>query len=93
MRNIRYLMYISLQTLWVYSETSTLAHDLQLILRGPADLGKAQAALDTLQVFPRDLVTQNVRLLVALMQLLSRGSLVNTHHGYTDGPCSMEMLV
>lgn len=39
-----------LETLWVYSDTilNRLAHHLQLILRGPADLRKAQAALDTL---------------------------------------------
>ena len=39
-----------LETLWVYSDTilNGLAHHLQLILRGPADLCKAQAALDTL---------------------------------------------
>lgn len=39
-----------LKTLWVYSDTilDRLTHHLQLILRGPADLSKAQAALDTL---------------------------------------------
>jgi hypothetical protein len=77
----------------IFRHRLTLAHDLQLILRGPADLCEAQAALDTLQIFSSDLVTQNVRLLVALVQLLSRGSLVNTHHGHTDGPGSITMLV
>jgi hypothetical protein len=39
-----------LETLWVYSDTilNGLTHHLQLILRRPADLRKAQAAFDTL---------------------------------------------
>lgn len=39
-----------LETLWVYSDImlDRLTHHLQLILWGPADLRKAQAALDTL---------------------------------------------
>lgn len=48
-----------------------LSHDLELILRRPTNLRKAQAALDTLKILARNLITKNVRLLVALVQLFA----------------------
>lgn len=47
--------------------STVLAHDLKLILRGPTHLRKAQATFDTLEILARRFVTEDVRLLVALM--------------------------
>lgn len=47
--------------------STVLAHDLKLVLRGPTYLRKAQATFDTLEVLPRRFVTEDVRLLVALV--------------------------
>lgn len=77
--------------MWVFDLHSVcLAHNLQLVLRGPAHLRKAQTAFDTLQVLARDLITEDMGLLVALVEFFSRGSLVDTNHGHTNGPCSIE---
>lgn len=65
-----------------------LAHDLQLIIRGPASLRKAQTSLDTLQVLPGDLVAQDMGLLITLMQFLSSRTFVDTNHGNTNRPCT-----
>lgn len=76
-----------------YSNKVILAHNLQLILRGPAHLRKAQTPFDTLQVFPRSLVAEDMGLLVALVKFLASRSLVNTNHGHTDGPGTRIPLV
>ena len=44
-----------------------LSHDLELILWGPANLCKAQAPLNTLQVLACCFVTENMCLLVTLV--------------------------
>lgn len=51
-------------------------------------MGKGKAALYTLQVLARDLITHDVTFL-SVVKLLSRTSLVNTNHGYADGPCRL----
>lgn len=63
-----------------------LPHHLQRILRDPPRLAKGQAPLDALQELSRDLVAHDMRGHALLMQLLARGTLVDTHHGDTDGP-------
>lgn len=64
-------------------------HQLQLIIRRPPRLRKTQAPLNTLQKLPRHLVAHNMRLaLVALVQFFARRALVDTDHGYADGPCT-----
>ena len=64
-------------------------HDLRAILRRPPGLRKAQTPLDALQHLPRALITHDMRLLITTMQLLSRTTLVDTHHRYTNGPGSL----
>lgn len=39
-------------------------HNLQLVVRRPPHLGKAQATFDTLEILASDLVTENMRLLI-----------------------------
>ena len=46
---------------------------------------KGETALDTLQILARDLVAHNMTLL-AVVQLLSSASLVDTNHGHTNRP-------
>lgn len=46
---------------------TVLAHNLKLILRGPAHLRKAQTTFDTLEVLARCFITEDMRLLVALV--------------------------
>jgi hypothetical protein len=65
-----------------------LAHQLQVIIRRPAHLGKAQTPLDALQVLPGALIGHDMSLIIALVQFLSGGPFVDTNHGDTDGPCS-----
>lgn len=48
-------------------------------------MGKGETALDALQILARDLVAHNMSLL-AVVQLLSSTSLVNTNHGHTNRP-------
>jgi hypothetical protein len=50
----------------IFKKTS-LAHNLQLILGGPAHLRKAQTPFDTLQVFPRSFIAEDMGLLIALV--------------------------
>lgn len=70
--------------------STTSPHQLQLIIRRPPRLRKAQTPLNALQKLPRHLVAHNVRLaLVALVQLFSRRTLVNADHGYADWPCAV----
>lgn len=77
--------------MWVFDLRAVcLAHNLQLVLRRPAHLRKAQAAFDALQILARNLIAENMGLLIALVELFSRGSLVDTNHGHTNGPCSIE---
>jgi hypothetical protein len=67
-----------------------LTHKLQLIGWRPSGLRKAQTSFDALQILPGHLVTHDMcRVLIAFMQLFSRTSLVNAHHGDTDGPCRL----
>lgn len=47
--------------------STTLTHDLKLILGGPTHLRKGQATFDTLEVFSRRFITEDMRLLVALV--------------------------
>lgn len=61
------------------------AHQLSHILRRPPHLGKCQTALNTLKKLAGDLVAHHMAPL-AVVQLLARASLVDTHHGHTDGP-------
>lgn len=44
-----------------------LAHDLEMILRGPAHLRKGQAPLNALQELARCFITEDMCLLVTLM--------------------------
>lgn len=48
-----------------------LPHNLQLIVWRPPHLRKAQAPFHALQVLSSNLVAEDMRLLVALVQLLS----------------------
>jgi hypothetical protein len=53
----------------------------------PPHLREAQTAFDALQEFACDFVAHDMcRVFITFMQLLARRSLVDTHHGYTDGP-------
>jgi hypothetical protein len=60
-------------------------HQLPQILRRPPHLRKGKTALDALQILPRHLVAHDVTLF-AVVQFLARTSLVDTHHGDSDGP-------
>lgn len=51
----------------VYILWDRLPHDLQLVVRGPPRLRKAETPLDALQVLAGDFVAENVGLLVALV--------------------------
>lgn len=46
---------------------------------------KGQTALDALEILARHLVAHDVSLF-AIVQLLAGTTLVDTHHGDTDGP-------
>ena len=61
------------------------SHQLPQVAGWPPHLRKSKTSLDALQVLARHLVSHHVAPL-ARMQLLSRASLVDTHHGHADGP-------
>jgi hypothetical protein len=65
------------------------SHQLQLVIRGPPRLRKAQTPLDALQIFARYLIAHDMsRVFVVLMELLASRTLVNTNHGDSDRPCT-----
>lgn len=83
---ICYLFYLIPADRLHHDHANRLAHNLKLVLWRPTYLRKAQTTFDTLKIFARSFITQNMSLLVTLMEFLARGSLVNTNHGHTNGP-------
>lgn len=66
-------------------DVNALSHELPHICWRPPHLGKGEAALYTLEELARDLVAHDMALL-AVVELLTSASFVDTHHGDSDGP-------
>lgn len=68
-----------------------LSHNLQLVVRRPAHLRKTETPFNTLEILASDLVAEDMRLLVAGVELFASRPFVNTNHGDTDGPSTISL--
>ena len=57
-----------------------------MVVRRPPHLCKAETPFDTLEILASDLVAENMRLLVACVQLFSSRPFVDTNHGDPNRP-------